>query len=193
MLENRPSESRLSEEQRARGASPAAERTVVISRVFDAPRELVFEAWTRPEYLLRWFAPQGCTFHIERIDVRPGGEFHSCVRDASFECWCIGEYREIERPERLVYTLALADRHGNKVAPASVGHDPRWPSETLLNVTFENEGGKTRLTLRQDVSESLAKQTGAYPSWLEMLERLDQLLCERNGQSAPPGSAQRSS
>jgi uncharacterized protein YndB with AHSA1/START domain len=158
---------------------PAADSTVVISRVFNAPRELVFEAWTKPEYLLRWFAPRGCSFHIERIDVRPGGGFHSCIRDGSFECWCIGVYREIVRPERLVYTLAIADRQGNKVAPATVGHDPRWPTETLLTVTFEDEAGQTRLTLRQDVEESLAKQTGAYPSWLEMLDRLNELLRER--------------
>lgn len=162
----------------ARDVSRAPDTNVVISRVFDAPRELVFEAWTRPEYLLRWFAPHGCTFHIERMDVRPGGGFHSCVRDASFECWCVGVYREIVRPERLVYTLAIADRDGNIAAPAAVGHDPRWPTETLLTVTFEELGGKTRLTLHQDVAESLAKQTGAYPSWLEMLDRLDELLRE---------------
>lgn len=156
------------------------DRNVVISRVFDAPRELVFEAWTRPEYLVRWFAPRGCTFHIERIDVRPGGGFHSCVRDASFECWCVGDYVEIVRPERLVYTLAIADRFGNKVAPSSVGHDPRWPPETRLTVTFEDLNGKTRVTLQQDVAESLAKQTGAYPSWLEMLERLEELLREQS-------------
>ena len=161
------------------GVSPAPDRTVVISRVFDAPRELVFEAWTTPEYLLRWFAPHGCSFHIERIDVRPGGGFHSCIRDGVFECWCVAAYQEIVRPERLVYTLAIADEQGNKVAPAAVGHDERWPQETLLTVTFEDLDGKTRLTLRQNVSEALARQTGAYPSWLEMLDRLDELLRER--------------
>jgi uncharacterized protein YndB with AHSA1/START domain len=172
------------EQLNERGVSPAPERTVVISRVFDAPRALVFEAWTKPEYLLRWFAPHGCSFHIERIDVRPGGGFHSCIRDGSFECWCVGVYEEIVRPERLVYTLAIADRDGNKVAPATVGHDARWPPETRLDVTFEELGGKTRLTLRQNVLESLAKQTGAYPSWLEMLERLEELLIEQRSSHA---------
>jgi uncharacterized protein YndB with AHSA1/START domain len=161
-----------------RGADRPADETVVISRVFDAPRELVFEAWTRPEYLLRWFAPHGCSFHFERIDVRPGGGFLSCIRDGSFECWCVAVYQEIVEPQRLVYTLALADRDGNKVAAATVGHDPRWPSETLLTVAFDDQDGKTRLTLRQNVAESLAKQTGAYPSWLEMLDRLEELLRE---------------
>ena len=170
----------MPEKPNERGVSPAPDRTVVISRVFDAPRELVFEAWTTPECLLRWFAPHGCAFHIERIDVRPGGGFHSCIRDGAFECWCVGSYQEIVRPERLVYTLAIADRQGNKVAAAAAGHDERWPQETLLTVTFEELDGKTRLTLRQNVSEALAKQTGAYPSWLEMLERLEELLLERS-------------
>lgn len=161
-------------------AADAAGGMIVISRVFDAPRELVFEAWTNPEHLLRWFAPHRCTLHFARIDVRPGGGFHSCIRDAAFECWCVGEYQEIVRPERLVYTLAIADEHGNKVAPSTVGHDPRWPAETVLSVTFEDHDGKTKLTLRQNVAESLAKQTGAYPSWLEMLERLDEVLHERS-------------
>lgn len=163
-----------------RGVSPAADKTVVISRVFDAPRDLVFEAWTTPEYLLRWFAPHGCAFHIEHIDVCPGGGFHSCIRDGAFECWCVGEYKEIVAPSRLVYTLAIADRHGNKVSSLTAGHDPRWPPETRLVVTFEDLDGQTRLTLRQNVSEALAKETGAYPSWFEMLERLEKLLLERS-------------
>lgn len=163
-------------ENQSEAAADDSTRTVVISRVFDAPRELVFEAWTSPQLLVRWFAPRGCSVHFERIDVRPGGGFHSCIRDGSFECWCVGVYEEIINPERLVYTIAIADRHGNKVAPASVGHDAKWPPETRLSVTFEEHEGKTRLTLRQDVSESLAKQTGAYPSWLEMLARLDGVL-----------------
>jgi uncharacterized protein YndB with AHSA1/START domain len=166
----------MHEKPNEHGVSPAPDRTVVISRVFDAPRELVFEAWTKPQYLLRWFAPHGCSFHFERIDVRPGGGFHSCIRGGAFECWCVGTYQEIVWPERLVYTLAIADEDGNKVAPAAAGHDARWPQETLLTVTFEDLDGKTRLALFQNVSESLAKQTGAYPSWLEMLERLEELL-----------------
>ncbi len=164
------------ENQSALGVDKTADKSLVISRVFDAPRELVFETWTNPQYLVRWFAPGGCSVHFERIDARTGGGFHSCVRDASFECWCVATYEEIVKPERLVYTLAIADQQGNKVAPATVGHDPRWPAETRLVVTFEDVDGKTRITLRQSVSESLARQTGAYPSWLEMLERLDQLL-----------------
>lgn len=153
-----------------------AERTIRIERTFDAPRELVFDAWTNPKYLLRWFAPGGCSLRFLSIDVRRGGTFHSCISDPSFECWCVGTYLEISRPERLVYTMAVADRHGNKIASVAAGHDSQWPSETTVVVTFEEVDGKTRLTLQQNVSEALARKTGAYPSWLNMLDRLNELL-----------------
>jgi uncharacterized protein YndB with AHSA1/START domain len=154
-----------------------ADRTVFIERTFDAPRELVFDAWTNPKYLLRWFAPGSCSLRFVSIDVRRGGTFHSCISDPSFgECWCVGTYLELSRPERLVYTMAVADRHGNKVASSAAGHDEQWPPETTVVVTFEEVDGKTRLTLRQDVSETLARKTGAYPSWLSMLDRLNELL-----------------
>lgn len=165
----------------ARAADRSAAGTVRIERVFAAPRELVFAAWTKPEYLLQWYAPRGCTIRFEAIDVRPGGRFHSCIHNPAFgDCWCVGVYREIVRPERIVYTLATADSAGNEIEPARAGHDPRWPRETVVTVTFEDVRGATKLTLEQNVLESLAKYTGAHPSWLEMLDRLAALVATRN-------------
>jgi uncharacterized protein YndB with AHSA1/START domain len=163
----------------------AAAGTIRIERIFAAPRALVFEAWTKPEYLLQWYAPRGCTIRFAAIDVRPGGRFHSCIHNPSFgDCWCVGVYREIVRPERIVYTLATADSAGNEIEPAKAGHDPRWPRETLVTVTFEDLRGATQLTLEQNVLESLAKHTGAHPSWLEMLDRLAALVTTRNAGDA---------
>lgn len=151
--------------------------TVRIERRFDAPRELVFEAWTKPEYLLRWYAPHGCTLQLAEVDVRPGGRFHFCISNPSFgDCWCVGVYQQIVRPERIVYTLATADPTGNIVEPVTAGHDPRWPRETLVTVTLEKVGRSTLLTLEQSVLESLAKHTGAHPSWLQMLDRLAEVV-----------------
>ena len=153
--------------------SNVAEKEVVITRVFDAPRELVFKAWADREHLMRWYAPKGCTIRISTIDFRPGGVFHHCIRNPKFgDCWCKGIYREIVVPECIVYTLALADEKGNLVDPADVGHDPDWPRETTVTVTFAELEGKTKLTLHQTVLESIAKRTGAHPSWIEMLDRL---------------------
>jgi len=159
----------------ARNADDA--RTLRIERRFDAPRELVFDAWTRPEYLMQWYAPRGCTIQLVKLDARPGGRFHWCIHNPSFgDCWCVGMYREIVRPERIVYTLATADSAGNEIEPAQAGHDPRWPRESLVTVTLAEVRGATLLTLEQNVPESLAKHTGAHPSWLQMLDRLAEVV-----------------
>lgn len=160
---------------------PAAAGTVKIERVFEAPRELVFDAWTQVDHLLQWYAPHGCTLRIVEVDARPGGRFHLCIHNPSFgDCWCVGRYREVVRPERIVYTLATADSEGNLIDPVQAGHDPRWPRETLVTVTFAEVRGATRLTLEQSVLESLAKHTGAHPSWLQMLDRLAELVTARD-------------
>lgn len=154
---------------------PAAE--VHITRVFDTPRELVFQAWADPEQLSRWHAPRGCTIVFSRFDFRPGGMFISCLKTpTNYECLCRGVYQEITAPERIVYTLSFSDEEGNLVEPSARGMDPDWPRETLVTVTFTEHKGKTTLTLHQAVPESLAKKTGAYPSWLEMLDRLAEAL-----------------
>ena len=160
-------------------------RTLRIERRFDAPRELVFDAWTRPEQLMRWYAPHGCTIQLVRLEARPGGRFHWCIHNPSFgDCWCVGVYQEMVRPERIVYTLATADSAGNQIEPAQAGHDPRWPRESLVTVTFTDVRGSTLLTLEQNVLESLAKHTGAHPSWLQMLERLDEIVAVRKAGNA---------
>lgn len=158
-----------------------SEPEVFITRVFDAPRDLVFKAWTDPEHLMRWYAPRGCTIHFREIDLRQGGAFHSCIRTPQgHDCWCKGVYREIVAPERIVYSLAVADEKGNLVEPVEAGMDPDWPAETIVTVTLAGLGGQTKLTLRQTVSESIAKRTGAHPSWIEMLDRLAEDLALRS-------------
>jgi uncharacterized protein YndB with AHSA1/START domain len=111
--------------------------------------------------------------------------FHWCINNPSFgDCWCVGVYREVVRPERIVYTLATADSAGSQVEPAQAGHDPRWPRETLVIVTFAEVHGRTRLTLEQNALEWLAKETGAHPSWLQMLDRLHELVATRKASNA---------
>jgi uncharacterized protein YndB with AHSA1/START domain len=167
----------------ARDADDA--RTIRIERTLNAPRELVFDAWTRPEQLLQWYAPRGCTIRLLELDVRPGGRLHWCIHSPSFgDCWCVGVYREVVRPERIVYTMATADSAGNVIEPVQAGHDPRWPQETLVKVTFEDVCGSTRLTLEQNALEWLAKQTGAHPSWLQMMDRLGELVTMRTASNA---------
>jgi uncharacterized protein YndB with AHSA1/START domain len=148
-----------------------------ITRVIHAPRPLVFQAWAEPGHLQNWYAPEGCSLEIRAIDVRPGGGFLTCIHNPqlNFDCWVKGVYLDVTPPERLVYTMRVCDEAGNSLSSAASGHDSAWPEETTLTVTFTEEGKATRIDLHQNVSEALAKQTGAYPSWEQMLDRLEAL------------------
>jgi uncharacterized protein YndB with AHSA1/START domain len=155
----------------------AATRLVTITRTFDAPRELVFRMWTQPEFLQRWYAPRRCRLEILRFDFRKGGDFRYRILEPDGSgCLCSGVFTEIVAPERIAYRLFFSDEQGNFVTAKSVGADPEWPDETSVTVTFTAGDRGTTLTLHQTVPESVAKRTGAYPSWIEMLDRLSELL-----------------
>lgn len=159
--------------------TPATEPEVRITRVFQAPRERVFAAWSDAASLKRWHAPNGCAITHCEIDFRVGGSVRYCISSPQgHECWTRGTYREIVIPERIVYSLALTDPEGNPVDPVAVLKAPDWPAETIISVTFAEVDGGTELTLHQTVSEALARRTGAYPSWLQMLNRLNTELGE---------------
>jgi uncharacterized protein YndB with AHSA1/START domain len=152
-------------------------KQVKIERVINAPIEMVFRAWTDPAQLEKWHAPNGCSIHYEKINVRVGGEFLSCVHVPNFkDCWCKGTYLEIEKNKRLVYTMCNCDEKGNEIDPAEIGMDKEWPAHTTVTIVFSEENGKTKIDLRQTVSEALAKKTGAYPSWLQMFDILESQL-----------------
>lgn len=150
---------------------------VFIEETFNAGIERVFQAWTDPEKLLQWYAPEGCTIHFKTINIKKGGKFHSCISNPQYgDCWAIGEYKEIEQNSKIIFTLVNADEYGNPVNPTDIGMDPDWPGETLVSVMLWEENGKTRLQLRQTVSCGLAKKTGAYSGWLQMLDNMSKIL-----------------
>lgn len=154
---------------------------VFIEETFDADIEKVFQAWTDPEQLMQWYAPDGCTIRFKTLQIRKGGKFHSCISNPQYgDCWSIGEYREIVPNQKLVFTLINADENGIPVNPTTPGMDPDWPGETLVTVTFSAINGKTHLQLHQTVLQELAKKTGAYPSWLQMLNRIRSMLNTSN-------------
>ena len=150
---------------------------VFIEETFNASPERVFSAWTDPGKLVQWYAPDGCTVRFKAIKVETGGRFHSCISNPQFgDCWAIGEYIEVSPNTKIVFTLINADEDGNPIVPSDIGMDPEWPGETLVTVTLTEENGKTKMQLRQTVSQELAKRTGAYPSWLQMLNNMQTML-----------------
>jgi len=148
-------------------------RLVTITRTLDAPRELVFRMWSNPELLTRWYAPRRCTLQVLGFDFREGGEFRYQIREPDGSgCLCSAIFTEIVVPERIVYSMWFVNEQGDFVTAKSVGADPDWPDRTTVTVRFAEKSGRTTMTLHQTVRESVAKHTGAYPSWVEMIDRL---------------------
>ncbi len=142
----------------------ASEQELVITRVFDAPRKLVWQAWTDPEKLKHWSAPKGFTLPVSEGELRPGGKWRSCmVTPDGKELWLGGEYREIVEPSRLVFTHAW-DSEG-KPGP-----------ETLVTVTLVERGGKTEMTFRQTGFDSVESRQGHSEGWNECFDLLEELL-----------------
>jgi len=126
-------------------AKMAAEE-FVITREFDAPRDLVFAAWTESERMAQWWGPKGFTVMFAKLDLRPGGMFHYGMRgpDGS-TMWGKMVYREIVPPERLVVIVSFSDENGGTTRHPMA---PTWPLEMLNTITFAEHGGKTTITLR---------------------------------------------
>ncbi len=118
---------------------------LVITRTFDAPRELVFKTWTEAEHLKHWWGPKGTKIEVAKLDLQPGGVFHYSLSSPEGVMWGKFIYREIEEPEKLVFVSSFSDEEGNTVrAPFS----QIWPLEVLNITTFTEKDGKTTLTMR---------------------------------------------
>ncbi len=140
------------------GAEPGARREVVVARDLDAPRALVFEAWTKPEHVARWFAPRGFTIPACELDFRPGGAYRMVMRGPDgAEYPFHGVYREIVPGERIVFTAVIGPNRGDAV---------------VTTVTFEDAGARTRVTARQTVPASEMAARGQKQGWTETLENL---------------------
>jgi len=152
---------------RTKVAAEPAERVLVLQRVFDAPRELVFKAWTEPQHLVHWSCPRGFTLTHCEGDLRPGGRWRSCMRSPDGrDLWLGGVYREIVAPERLVFTHAWDDA-------------PRH--ETLITVTVAERNGKTEMTFRQATFTSVEDRDGHRGGWTECFDKLAEYVAKPVG------------
>lgn len=154
--------------------------------VLNAPRELVFKAWTDPEHFSQWFGPRDIQLPFCELDPRPGGLIHFCHRFADgTELWVKGTYLAIKAPEHLAFRVAFVDRMGK---PAPHPMFPDWPLAAAFEtfVTLLESGRATQLELRQIVtppsvanSPTVARERGlAMEGWKASLERLAERLAE---------------
>jgi uncharacterized protein YndB with AHSA1/START domain len=144
----------------------ALERELVITRIFDAPRSLVFKAWTDPEHLAQWWGPKGFTTPVCEIEARSTGALRILMRGPDgAEYPMTGVIREIVAPERLVFTSVAMDGDGKRLL------------EGVTTVTFAEQGGKTKLTLQTRmvglVADAARKLEGMEAGWTQSIDRLE--------------------
>jgi uncharacterized protein YndB with AHSA1/START domain len=144
---------------------PTATRELTLTRVFDAPRGRVFEMWTTPEHMAHWWGPHDFTNPVCELDVRVGGAIRIDMRGPDGTVYPMtGTFHEIVPPERLVFLAVARDHAGNPLL------------ESLTTVTFDDVGGKTRLTVEASavgIAPVAARMlAGMDAGWAQSLERL---------------------
>lgn len=145
-----------------------SDRTILITREFDAPRELVFKAMTDPTLVVRWWGPRKYETIVDTMDVRPGGRWRMRNRGSDGSEYAFrGEFREIVPPERIVQTFE---------------YEPMAGHISVETATLSERDGRTVLTVRTEFSSKEDRdgmiQSGMESGLKESYERLDELLAE---------------
>ncbi|MEO6863865.1 MAG: SRPBCC domain-containing protein [Gemmatimonadaceae bacterium] len=158
----------------------ASDTELVMTRIFDAPRSLVFKAWTENEHLEQWQgAPMGMTVTVQESNIRPGGAFRVCMHAPDgVDHWLQGVYTDVTPPERLAFTHTW------------LGADGQPGKETLVTITFAEHGKKTELTLRQTGLPSAASRDGHSHGWNSTFDRLTGYLAELDQTAASTDSVE---
>jgi len=156
----------------------------IITRTFDAPREVVWKAWTERERLMEWFSPKGFTMSSAKMDFRPGGMFHYCLRSPDGkEMWGKFIYREIIAPEKIVLVNSFSDKDGGLTRHPFAA---TWPLEMLTETTFAESDGKTTVTVKWTTMNAMAEEQKTFDSshdgmtqgWTGTFEQLAEYLAK---------------
>jgi uncharacterized protein YndB with AHSA1/START domain len=159
--------------QDERTATRTPEGDLVITRIFNAARALVWKAWTDPAQFRRWWGPAIYSAPVAEMDVRAGGRYRWCMRSPEGEeYWTAGVFCEVVPPDRLVYTDGFADAEGNIVPASHYGMEGEWPEELLVTVTLEDLGDRTRMVLRHAGIPSGQWNDLTAQGWNESLDKL---------------------
>jgi uncharacterized protein YndB with AHSA1/START domain len=151
----------------AHDAANDADRTLVLTRRFEAPREAVFAAWIDPASVARWIGPRSVKAEVLQMDARPGGTFRIAMHGASGLVNTVnGTYREVARPKRLVFTWAWEIGKPTQ----SAGH------ATLVTLTFRAVGTATEMTLHQAPFETKASRDDHDLGWAGSFDKLAEVL-----------------
>jgi len=152
---------------------------LIITRVFDAPRERVWKAWTDSEMLKRWWGPKGFSSPVAKFDLKVGGKYLNCMRSPEGkDYWSTGVYRKIMEPEQLIMTDSFADQEGNVVPATHYGLGADFPLEMQISVMFEEQTGRTKLTLKHSGTAGVNEKdlSDMEQGWNQSFDKLAELL-----------------
>ena len=168
-------------------AANTASKDFVISRVFDAPRDLLWRCFTQVEHLKQWWGPKGVRIGKANVDFRVGGSFHYAMQPPGGDImWGKMAYREITPQDRIVFINSFSDEDGGVTRHPMA---PGWPMQMLSTFTFEDmPGGKTRFTVRWSPYEATPDEQATFDSdqsrvsmtngWTGTLEQLEVYLAK---------------
>jgi uncharacterized protein YndB with AHSA1/START domain len=153
---------------------------LVITRIIDAPLEMVWKAWTEPKQVMRWWGPKHYGSPRCKIDLREGGKFIFCMRapeeQGGQDSYTAGEYKKILPMERLEFTQRLSDKNGNKIDPAQVGMPPDFPKEMQMTVVFKAKRNMTELTITIFGFSAGQMYVYALAGWHQSIDKLAESL-----------------
>ncbi|WP_033316875.1 SRPBCC domain-containing protein [Pontibacter roseus] len=158
--------------------SETVTRELVITRVFDVPRHLVYKAWTEQQRLEQWWGPKGLKLGVTRLDLRPGGLFHYVLHlPDGQKMWGRFVFSSLVEPERIVYISSFSDEAGGI---SRVPFSEAWPLEIHNTLTFTEQDGKTTLTQRSKPLHATAEERKTFEENIGSLQQglagtLDQL------------------
>jgi len=152
------------------------DRALVMTRVLDAPREMVFDAWVDPAQLVRWFGPRNIAATVDRMEVRPGGGYRIALRATDTgETYALhGAYREVVPPERLVFTWVWEEDCPTHVKDV----------ETVVTVMFRAQGTKTEIVLHHATFDVPAMRASHTRGWTASFDKLAEMLAAGRGARA---------
>jgi uncharacterized protein YndB with AHSA1/START domain len=152
-------------------------RELMITRTFDAPRALVWKAWTDPALVMRWWGPAGYTAPSVTIDFHTGGKYLYCMRSMEGkDFWSTGRFLEIRPMERIVVTDSFADENGTIVPASHYDMPGDWPLELVVAITFEEQGDRTKFTVTYDSFPAAGMFEFAKAGWTQSIDKLARVL-----------------
>jgi uncharacterized protein YndB with AHSA1/START domain len=153
---------------------------MTITRIFDAPRELVWKAWTDPKYVMQWWGPKGFTSPHCEMDFRVGGKFLCAMKMPDGQVfWNGGEYHEIVPLEKIVSSMYFSDAKGNKIDAAELGIEHEAIEDAFDVTLFEDLGnGQTKLTFIGNEPMESAKESGQLEGWKQILDKVADVVAE---------------